>query len=162
MKSIIPWRNKSRQSRDDLFETPLVRLRDEMDNLFERFFGEGWAPSALRDWTGGMGPLLDMSETESDIAIKAELPGVDPKDVDIRIEGNMLTIRGEKKQEKDERQKDYHRVERRYGGFQRTIQLPASIDANKVDASYKDGILTVKISKRADAKPKKIDVRSSP
>ena len=165
MRSIIPWKNKSSQNREDWIETPLARLRDEMDNLFERFLGEGWGPSTMMEnWPArfGMGPRIDMSETENELVVKAELPGVDPKDVDIRVEGNMLTIRGEKRQEKDERHKDFHRVERQYGGFQRTIHLPSSVDSNKVDASYKDGVLSITIGKRPDAKAKKITVRTAP
>jgi HSP20 family protein len=161
--SIIPWKNKSVERRgDDWLETPLARFRDEMDNLFERFFGERWGPSALEAWPArfGFGPRIELAETENDICLKVELPGVDPKDVDIRVEGNVLSLRGEKKQEKEEKKKDYHYVERQYGGFQRSVQLPSSVDANKIDASYKDGVLTVTIAKKPEAKAKKITVRT--
>jgi HSP20 family protein len=162
--SIIPWKNKSIQRRgDDWFDMPLARFREEMDNLFERFFGEGWGPSALESWPArfGYGPRLDLAETENDVTLKAELPGVDPKEVDIRVEGNMLTIRGEKKQEKDEKRKDYHYVERQYGSFHRSVQLPSSVDPAKIDASFKDGVLTVTMAKKPEAKAKKITVRTT-
>jgi HSP20 family protein len=161
--NIIPWRNKSVERRGESpFDTSLARLRDEMDYLFDRFFG-GWGTGPMESLPArfGWGPRLDLAETENEITVKAEVPGVDPADVDLRVEGNLLMIRGEKKQEKEENRRDYHYVERQYGSFQRTVQLPGSADPNKVDASYKDGVLTVSIGKKPEAKAKKIAVRSA-
>jgi len=104
---------------------------------------------------------MNLAESEGEVTVTAELPGVDPKDVDISVSDNLLTIRGEKKQEKEDRKRNYHYVERRFGSFHRSIQLPSSIDANKVDASFKNGILTVTLQKRQDAKPKRIAVKTN-
>jgi len=154
--NIIPWKSRSMQRRDGRESDPFSRLRDEMDTLFDRFVGDWGLPAARA--TGG--PSVDLAETETEIVVKAELPGVDPKDVDIRVEGNLLTIRGEKKQETEEKRRDYHYVERQYGMFHRTIQLPSSVDDSRTDARYKDGVLTITLPKRADARAKKVSVRT--
>ena len=153
---IVPWRNKKDEVRE---LAPVTRFRDEMESMFDRLFNVGLSP--FEGWPArGFGwPRVDLAETENEVCVKAELPGVDPKEVEVKVEGNLLTLQGEKKQEKEEKRKDYQYVERQYGSFQRTIQLPSSIDPEKVDASFKDGGLTVTIAKRADAKPKKITVR---
>jgi len=162
--SIIPWKSKSRESRGDEWpDTPLAKFRDEMDRLFDRFLGEPWGASPFESLPArfGFGPRIDLAETENDISLKAELPGVDPKDLDIRVEGSLLTIRGEKKQETQEKRKDYHYVERQYGSFHRTVQLPSTVDPDKVDAVFKDGVLSVTIAKRPDAKAKRVTVRNA-
>lgn len=163
--NITPWRNKRDQRIDsDGGTTALTRLRDEMDHLFERFFGDAWPLGAMEGLMGrsGMGPRIDLAETDNDITLKADLPGVDPKEVDVQVVGNMLTIRGEKKLEKEDKKRDYHFVERQYGSFQRSLQLPTSVDPDKVDASFKDGVLTVTMAKRPDARPKRIAVKNTP
>ncbi len=161
--NITPWRNKRDQrSEGDAGTTSMSRFRDEMDNLFERFFGEAWPMSPFEGLVSrfGVGPRLDLAESENDITVKAELPGVDSKEVDVQVIGNTLTIRGEKKQEKEEKKRDYHFVERQYGAFQRSVQLPTTVDADKVEAVFKDGVLTVTIAKRPGAKPKRISVKN--
>ncbi|HKQ48636.1 MAG TPA: Hsp20/alpha crystallin family protein [Phycisphaerae bacterium] len=163
--NITPWRNKRDQRIDsEGGTTALTRFRDEMDHLFERFFGDTWPLGAMEGLTGrsGMGPRIDLAETENDITLKADLPGVDPKEVDVQVVGNMLTIRGEKKLEKEDKKRDYHFVERQYGSFQRSLQLPTTVDPNKVDALFKDGVLTVTIAKRPEARPKRIAVKNTP
>jgi HSP20 family protein len=104
---------------------------------------------------------VDIFETADNIVLKAELPGVDPKDVEIRVEDNTLYLKGERKFEREVKEENYHRVERSYGGFARSFSLPNSIDAEKVSAEYKDGLLTLTMPKREEAKPKtiKIDVK---
>ncbi|MFQ5963360.1 MAG: Hsp20/alpha crystallin family protein [Candidatus Scalinduaceae bacterium] len=128
-------------------------LQKEMNRLFEDFFGREDALHARHY------PLLDVSETNDNIIVKAELPGVDPKAVDISIAGDNLTIRGEKKEEKEEKGKHFHRIERSSGSFSRTINLPASVDSNKVQAEYKDGILKINLPKKEETKAKKIEVK---
>jgi HSP20 family protein len=90
-----------------------------------------------------------------------ELPGVRPEDVDIRITGGVLTIRGEKREEKEEKNKNLHFTERSFGSFQRSVQLPSTVDPDKVEATFKNGVLTVTVAKHADAKPKRIKVRNA-
>jgi len=136
----------------------LLGTQREFDRLFREaftpFFGE--TELSTRSWA----PPVDIYETENNIVLKAELPGIDPKDVEIRVEDNTLYLKGERKHEKEVKEENYHRVERSYGSFARSFSLPNSIDADKVKAEYKDGLLTLSMPKREEAKPKtiKIDV----
>lgn len=160
--NLIPWRNKREDPDSGTPEVhPLARLRDEMDHAFERFWRDPWSASLADVFPFGSGPSLRMNvaESENDVTVTAELPGVDPEDVDISVNENMLTIRGEKKQEKEDKKRNYHYVERSYGSFHRSIQLPSSVDPNKVDAIYKNGVLTVTLAKHAKAKAKRITVQ---
>lgn len=142
-------------------ERTMSRFRDEFERLFERYVGGEWGTTA---WEGlparlGWGPRIDLAESEGDLTITCELPGIDAKLVDISVTGETLTIRGEKKQETFEKKPHYHYIEREYGEFARTVQLPASVDPNKVEARYKDGVLTIVVAKRQESKPKRINIR---
>jgi HSP20 family protein len=106
-------------------------------------------------------PRLDFSETKDAFMVKAEIPGVEPKDVSVSLENQMLTIKGEKHKEKEEKDEKYHRVERSWGGFTRTIALPAGVDTAKVNATFKDGVLTVKLPKTLEAKGTTIPVKAA-
>jgi HSP20 family protein len=133
----------------------LPSLQRRMNRLFEDFFGEplgGLAPAE------GWMPALDVSETEESVLVKAEIPGVDPKEVEISLTGNELTLRGEKREESEEKKGAWHRVERRYGSFVRSVALPASVDPDRVDASAQNGVLTVTIGKREEARPRRISI----
>jgi len=136
----------------------LGRLRNEMDRLWEDFFGERrfFAPAERL-----LHPSLDVAETKDRLMITAEIPGMDAKDIDISISGDTLTIKGEKKQEKEEKEENYHLLERSYGAFSRSIKLPAAVDADKVDATYKKGILKIALPKKEEAKPKEIKVKAT-
>jgi HSP20 family protein len=127
-------------------------LRKEMEDLFERFFGDDGKASLA--WA----PRVDVKETDKEIVVKADVPGVDPKDVEVTVEKDVLTIRGEKKEEKEEKGKGFHRVERHTGSFYRAVALPAGVDATKVAATSSNGVVTITISKKAEAQPKKIPV----
>lgn len=160
--NLIPWRNKRehRDSEEPLSSLP-TRLRDEVDQLFDRFFQEsflGGRFGSLNRW--GVGLRTDLAESDTEVTVTAELPGVDPKDVEINVTGNMLTIRGEKKHEKQEKNRNYHYMERGFGSFHRSVQLPSSVDAQKVDATFKNGVLTVTVAKRPDATPKRVPVKT--
>ena len=139
----------------------LLTTQREFDRLFREAFSPmfGEAEASTRSWA----PPVDIYETENDIILKAELPGVDPKDVEVRVEDNTLYLKGERKFEKEVKEQNYHRVERSYGSFARSFSLPNSIDSDKVKAEYKDGLLTLTMPKREEAKPKtiKIDVTKS-
>ena len=136
----------------------LVTAQREFDRLFKDaltpFMGEG--ELSTRTWA----PPVDIYETENDIVLKAELPGVDPKDVEVKVEDNTLYLKGERKFEKEVKNESYHRVERAYGSFARSFSLPNSISTDKVKAEFKDGLLTLTLPKREEAKPRtvKIDV----
>ena len=139
-------------------------FRDLMtaQRYFDRLFREAFVPMfgeaeiSTRSWA----PPVDIYETDNDIVLKAELPGVDPKDVEVRVEDNTLYLKGERKFEKEVKEQNYHRVERSYGSFARSFSLPNSISTDKVKAEFKDGLLTLTMPKREEAKPKtiKIDV----
>ena len=148
MLELIPWRERRE----------LDRFRREMDRLFDEFFemrplrrlfGEGeWIPS------------VDVSENPKEIVVHAEVPGIDPKDIDITIHGRTLTLKGEKKSEKEEKDVNYHRIERRYGAFSRTLELPTDVDPDNAKATYKDGVLKLVIPKTKEQAVKKIEVKS--
>jgi HSP20 family protein len=130
-------------------------FRNEMEDLFDKFFSdEGANGQAVKAWA----PRMDVEETDKEILVKADLPGVDPKDVDIQIVDNVLTVRGGKEEKKEEKKKNYHRTERFVGQFYRSIALPAGTDADKVSASCANGTVTISIPKRPEAQPKKIAV----
>jgi HSP20 family protein len=137
----------------------LLKTQREFNRLFSdafpRLFGE--EEPSTRTWA----PAVDIYETENDIVLKAELPGVDPKDVEVRVEDNTLFLKGERKFEKEVKEENYHRVERSYGSFARSFSLPSSIAADKVTAEYKDGLLTLTMPKREEVKPKTIKINVS-
>jgi HSP20 family protein len=132
-------------------------MKDDLDRLFDRFW-EGNFPQipAMGDWT----PALDVSETKDAIVVKAEVPGMDAKDIELSLLGDVLTLKGEKKQEKEEKDEHYYRVERSYGAFARAVRLPASVDGSKVAASFKNGLLTVTLPKAPAAKGATIPIKA--
>jgi len=148
MAGIIP-----RPSR--LFDIMRMGVWDALDRWFEEL--------KLPEFEGErfIVPAFDVSETDDHIIVKADLPGVDVKDLDISIVGNVLTVRGEKKQEKEEKNESYHRIERSYGSFSRSISLPAEVNPDAVEAVYKDGVLKLTIPKAEKSKPKKIEIKTA-
>jgi HSP20 family protein len=131
-------------------------FRKEMERLWNRFLGE--TPFA-RTFNEMWSPSVDISETKDDFVVKAELPGLEAKDVNVSISGNVLTIKGEKKAEEEEKDEHYHRVERYSGSFQRVFQLPSGVKADKVEASFDKGVLKVTLPKVEEAKKKEIEVK---
>jgi HSP20 family protein len=149
MRTLIPWRRTNR-----LFMEP---FREEVNELFQRFFG---APAEEGAVVQAWSPRVDVEETEKEIVVKADLPGVDPKDVEITVADGALVLKGEKKEEKEEKKKNYHRVERFVGQFYRELALPPGADAEKISASSAKGVITVTIPKTAAAQPKKVTVKA--
>jgi HSP20 family protein len=135
----------------------LERMRREMDRLWESFF-EG-RPGKKAEEAAEWLPSLDVAETKNDLVVKAELPGMDPKDIDISLAEGVLTIKGEKKQEKEEKEENYHLIERSYGSFVRSVRLPKEVQSEKINASYKNGILRVTLPKSEEAKKKEIKIK---
>jgi HSP20 family protein len=127
-----------------------------MDRLWDRFFSERPALDMLEK---GWEPTLDITETKSDLIVKAELPGIDPKEIDISLTGDTLTIKGEKQQEKEEKEENYYRIERSYGIFSRTIKLPMSVQNDRIKASYQHGVLKITLPKSEEAKQKQIKIK---
>ena len=149
MKSLIPWRRTT---------GVLDPFRVEMEDLFQRFFGpaEGEGNGLTKVWA----PRVDVVETEKEVLVKAELPGVDPKEVELTVHDGVLTLRGEKKDEKEEKKKEYHRVERFFGQFYREVPLPAGADAEKITATSAQGVITIAIPKKPEIQPKKIAIKA--
>jgi HSP20 family protein len=133
----------------------LATLQNQMNRLFQDSFGPG-REEALT--TASFAPAVDIYEDEQNITLKVEVPGIDEKDIDVRLENNTLTIRGERKFEKEEKEENYRRVERQYGSFSRSFTLPNVVDTENVHASYDKGMLEVRLAKKAEAKPKQIKV----
>jgi HSP20 family protein len=132
----------------------LFHLND-VDRAFDSFFNTRFSENMDRQ----ISPRTNVEETENEWIISAELPGVDKKDISINMQDDVLTISGEKKSEKEDKEKNFHRVERSYGKFSRSFTINTAVVQDKVDAEYKDGILTISLPKAEEAKPKAIDVK---
>ncbi|HUX09306.1 MAG TPA: Hsp20/alpha crystallin family protein [Terriglobia bacterium] len=137
----------------------LVTTQDRMNRLFNETLGRFFGDEGTR--AGAWIPAVDIYETEQNIVLKAELPGVDPKDVEATVHEGTLYLKGERKYEKEVKEENYHHVERAYGSFARSFELPASVDAEKVQAEFKDGVLTLTMPKREEAKAKKIKISAA-
>ncbi len=133
----------------------MATLQDRMNRLFNDQLGTMTQEESL---TGSFVPPVDVYEDENSIQVRLEVPGIDEKDIDIRLENNLLTIRGERKFEKEEKEESFHRIERRYGSFTRSFTLPATVNPDDVQADYDKGVLKIRLAKRAEAKPKQIKV----
>ena len=129
-------------------------LQDQINRVFNDVLGRSGGESNLTTWA----PAVDIFETEHELVVKADLPDIDPKDLDIRVENNILTIRGERKFEKKVDQDNYLRVERAYGSFARSFSLANTVNTEAIKADYQNGVLTLSIPKREEAKPKQIKV----
>mgnify|MGYP003572331254 CR=1 FL=1 len=132
----------------------LTDLRRDLDRVFDTFWTGDQAPQNVRPWS----PAIDISETPDAYLVAAELPGVEKQDVHVTVLENRLFIKGEKKQETREEKQNVHRVERAYGAFSRSFDLPRAVEAEKITAAYKDGVLRVSVPKAEEAKPKQIEV----
>lgn len=144
MRGLMPW-------------TGMANMKSEMDRLFDRFSELRWNElPALGDWA----PSMDVSETKESLVCRVEVPGMEQKDIQISLQENLLTIKGEKKQEKEEKDEHYHRIERSYGAFTRSLRLPVAVDPGKVTATVKSGVLTVTLPKTPAAKGTTIPVKA--
>jgi len=152
MKSLIPWKKRDRE---------MVNLRKDFDDLLDRFFSEPVLSVPKLFSEKSWYPTVDVSEGKNDIIVKAEIPGVDKEGIDISLDGKLLTIRGEKRHEKEESDEHYHRVESSFGFYKRTIELPADVDESKADAKYKNGVLKIKLKKAKETETKKIKITTA-
>jgi len=147
---IMPRRKRS--------ESPLARVPERFSDLFERFF-ENWELSpfltAERTWW----PAIDVAERDDAIVVKAEMPGMKREDINIEVHGNTLTISGEKKEETEQKGASYYHSERRYGSFQRNIPLPSDVDPEKIEATHREGVLTVTVPKSEKSKARHIPIK---
>src|ERR1700686_2786816 len=131
-----------------------------LQDRINRVFRESYAPAGQDEslTTTAFAPPVDVYEDEHNVTLKIEVPGIDEKDIDVRIENNTLAVHGERKIEKEEKEENYRRVERQYGSFTRTFTLPTTVDSEKVSANYDKGVLKIALPKKAEAKPKQIKV----
>jgi HSP20 family protein len=134
-------------------------MQDRM-NRMNRLFREPYSPEGPEEalTTTSFAPPVDIYEDEHNILLKLEVPGIDEKDIDVRIDNNTLTVNGERNIEKEEKEENFRRVERQYGSFTRSFTLPSSVDSGQVSADYNKGVLKIKLAKKAEAKPKQIKV----
>ena len=147
--SLVRWRD-----RGDL--SPWAPLRD-IEGQFNRLFGELARDYDLFD--RGWAPAVDVKENEQEYTLEADLPGMKKEEIDITVVDNVVTLKGERKHESETKEKDYHRVERRYGSFERTFEIPGGFDADKIAAHFDNGVLRVTLPKREESKPKQIEVK---
>lgn len=147
-RNVMPWTERVPRS----FEG----FQREMEGLMERFFGNepGWLGSAA------YAPLSNVAESETEYEITFDLPGLKPEDVKVELHEGQLVVSGERSAQKEEEGKTFHRIERSYGQFRRSIPIPGAVDVEKIDATYRDGVLTVKLPKSEKEKPKRIDIKS--
>ncbi len=161
--NLIPWRNKRTEPVQSLspIDQSLVRFRDQVDDLFDRFWRDPWGWTAQEFWdaAGSLGPRVRVDEKEDSVVVEAELPGVDPKDVDVRVSDGVLTVKASSRQERSESRGSRYREER-FGEFRRSIRLPGSVDPDRVEAEFKNGLLTIKAAKHPDAQPKRIAIKT--
>ena len=150
MFDVLPWKRNRKNHKN--------KMRREIDNIYDQFFDSDFLPSTFLFGKGKWTPNLDISEGKKDITVKVEVPGIETKDFDISLDGRILTIKGHKNDKQEEKEETYYRVERSYGYFSRTIELPAEVDPNNVDASYKKGILKIKLRKTKSSETKRIQV----
>jgi HSP20 family protein len=170
-KEVVPAGERGLRRWNDLADSPfdiLLRGRDglhrQLDRLFDDFWDNGRMSSLLGSWNGaGLSPRVDETEDDKAYHIEVELPGMDHSDVDVSYSDGLLTISGEKKQEKEEKEKDYYRKERSFGSFRRVLPIPVAVDEAKIQASFKKGVLTIDLPKTREAqkKVKKIAVKSA-
>lgn len=160
LKDLVPWPKKS-SSLNKQSDAPFLRLQQEIDDFFKKplstgFFGEQglWGDH-------GWYPKVDVREGKKQLTVEAEIPGVDPSDIDLSLDGRVLRIKGEKKSESEDRTDGYYHFERAYGFFNRKIELPADVDPEKVEASFKKGVLKIKLRKTKEAETKRIEVRAA-
>ena len=148
--ALVPWSGRT------LPGATLASLREEMNDLLNRFWAGTAEPFGLAEWS----PPLDVAETDEAIIVDVEVPGIDPATLDISVTGDVLTIRGEKHDETGQEGHNYHRVERRYGSFTRSLTLPASVEADKVEAKARSGVLSIRLPKKESARARKVEIRA--
>ncbi len=164
VRDLIPWRRKRSAegvARRHQSDHPITELQREMNDLFESFFGDSemgltsklWGDLRSSDQAGSFS--VDVTESDKEIRVTADVPGIDEQDLDIELTDNLLTIRGEKRQEKEEKESSYHLIERSWGSFQRSIPLPAGIEAAQAKARFKNGVLTITLPKSAEAQERR-------
>lgn len=158
--TLIPWRNKLRERRPDA--APLAAFRSEFDRLFDSFVREPfggleWPFGSERGWS----PAIDVAESEDEITVRAEVPGLEPQELDVTLSGNHLILAGEKKETSEKKAKDFYHTESRYGAFRRSVPLPQTVDSESVAAECANGVLVIRLKKSPPASVKRVDVKAT-
>jgi HSP20 family protein len=166
MSTLIPWKRADIQRGGNYSMAPVSQMRWDWDRLFDRFLDDFWNPTvnpvtAVNPVTGALGLPLDMTETDDQIVVRAEVPGIAPKDLDIRLAGDVLTLSGQKIEVSgsDEGRRTYS--ERQYGSYQRALKLPCPVDPDRVHAEHENGVITITLRKAENVRPKRIQVKSA-
>lgn len=157
MAGLIPWRSRGLERWDPFRE--FESIQEQMNRLFSSAFGRGGLLAEEEGQAGAWAPTVDVVDAKDRLRIKAELPGLKKDDIQVSVEDSSVVISGEKKEEKEQKEEGFIRRESTYGSFYRSIPLPSGADPNKIDASYKDGVLELTIPKSEQAKPKQITVK---
>lgn len=159
MRHLVPWsfRKKGVPVRHDE-ESPFSLLQQEMNNLFDNFFS-GFDLRPFEMPSGAFSPKVDVSESDREVRVTAELPGMEEKDIEVSVNRDSLTIKGEKKDEREDKGRDYHLLERSYGSFSRTVPLSVEVDSDRIEAAFRKGVLTVTLPKTAKAAEEKKKIR---
>ncbi len=157
--AIVPRRRSDERSLAERAPDPFSYLRNQINRVFDDFWGES-SLTPRHEIGAAFWPQVDVTETDKEIKVSADIPGVEPKDIDVSVEGGILTIKGEKKYEREETERDQYRMERSYGSFQRAIELPAEVDESKAKAEFKKGVLRLTLPKRpgSQSRRKKIPI----
>ena len=164
IKDLIPWgNNKGSEIAKRQEDNPIFSLQRDVNRIFEDFWKRFDQPFGAFGRGDACGPRTEIAETDNALEVSVELPGLDQKDVDVSLTDTALTIKGEKKSERDESKKGYHLSERSYGSFYRSIPLPSGVDTDKANAEFKNGVLTVTLPKTQEAlsRVKKIEVKAN-
>lgn len=159
------WKKRPLSLSASPFNGDITRLRDEMDRTFDRFFADPFTlgtiePKLLRN--DGWMPAIDVSETENEVTVRAEVPGIAVKDLDVSVSGNLLTIAGQKEEKSESKNEGYCCCERRFGSFRRSIELPDTVDADKINADSDNGVVTIHVPKKPGSAAKQIEIKSTP
>lgn len=158
--AIVPWKRSEDRSLSERGSDPFSHLRNQINRVFDDFWGDSWPTQRREGFPVGFWPQVDVTETDNEIKVCADIPGVEAKDIDVSVENGTLTIKGEKKHEQEEEKKGVYRIERSYGAFERAIDLPAEVDELKARAEFKEGVLRLTLPKRpgTESHRKKIPV----
>ncbi len=161
MRDLLPGTRRGMPTRREEGRGPFTSLQREMNRMFDDFFSD-FRLTPFEEGFGRFYPTVDVKETDKEIQVSAELPGMSEKDLDITVADDVLSLRGEKKEEKEDKEGNYYSVERSYGAFHRDIPLPAEVESDNIEAVFRNGVLTIHMPKKPEArqKGKKIEVKS--
>lgn len=157
MNSLIPWKRGGVQSNGQTTMAPVSQMRWDWDRMFDRLLDDVWTPASGTS----PGMLLDLAETDDEIRVRAEVPGMNPGDLDVSLTGDVLTLSGQKLDEDEGKNEGRHYSERSFGVFKRAVKLPCAVDPDRVSAEHRNGVVTITLQKADTVKPKRIQVKSA-